>query len=675
MGAWLEVWTRPGDPAYQKRIADLPFIDASANVAYSGVGKGSMRIPANYTRLDEILKTDPVTPANSNWSTIKIVDDSGVLYEWLPSPRIPTGEKADVDVEFGGEGIESIWGFARVEPWDWDGSDSFVSKFPNWIWGGRNLLTNPGFETSGESPIIDELWIDGAVSGSFFLSDGTNNTAAIAWNENNPSVIEAELEAASPNPIYDDCLVTGTGTVDDPFIIEAVDPFEGVTLAVGTGLLVGGTADIRRVQFGSLQPTGWTRSTTVSDGSPRIFGSYASFRVTASQAHTGTYSLLVDPSTVTGQGNRYAGAQQVIRVKPGGVYQASVWVRSTSATSTFRFVIRGVDGDFLASEPPALGSTTIAANTWTQFTIPDVNVGDNTQIIFRIAVTNPPTFNPGIFYVDDAVFSEGMAATTVGDMLGQLYVDATSAHVGRIVWEDESIPGSAYLGIDFDAVNDSDGAAWDRDDVAQTFRPRMTYLQVIDQIVNEGGYEWRLVADATPGYYLLQVYNPGTLGATQTASIIAGSTDSDSQRPLFRTSSDERTRSGRARDVDSSRIRRPARSVRTDRRLADRPEPDVDELDRSGCSRSARREPHRSRSAGLYPFESESASARAVPSRRHDPARRPGGRDRSAPGVADTDQPVEIPSRRVRRVPVRCDTVPQRRRAQSAAGSGRTGSD
>jgi parallel beta-helix repeat protein len=531
MSAWLEVWSRPGAAVIEKKIADLPYLDASATVAYSGVGKGSMRLPANYSRLDEILTVDPVTPANSAWSTVKVVSEDGVLYEWLPSPRVPDGDKTATSVDFAGDGIESIWGFARVEPWDWDGSADFVSTFPNWVWGGRNLLGNPGLEASSESPIIDELVIFGT-AGTFTLSDGTNTTAAQAFNVS-ASSLETAIETAG---IYDDVLVTGTGSEDNPFIIEAVDPFEGVALTVNPASLTGGTtprAIITRTQFGSLQPNPWTRSTQVSRGTARTFGNYTSFRVVTTQAHTGTYSLQIDPGPVTTERNRYAGAQQVLTTKAGGTYQASVWVYPTSGTDTYRFIIRGIDGDFIAAYPGGLTSTTLTPNTWNQLTIPDVQVGDNTRVIFRIATTNPAGTNPALFYVDDGEFNEGMAPTTAGAILGAFYVDATSGHPGRVVWEDGTLPGSAYLGIDFDDTVDSDGAAWDRDDLSLTFRPRMSYLQVLDSIVSEGGYEWRLVADAVPGYYLLQVYNPGTLGASVAAGIVGGSTDSSRQGRYF----------------------------------------------------------------------------------------------------------------------------------------------
>ena len=214
-------------------------------------------------------------------------------------------------------------------------------------------------------------------------------------------------------------------------------------------------------------------------------------------------------------------------VKPGGVYQASIWVYSTSATDTYRFVIRGVDGDFIKSSTGGLTSFTLTANTWTQLTIPDVRWEPTRRSSSGSPTPTMPADNPAVFYVDDAEFNEGMVATTVGCMLLQLYEDAVLDHVadGRLMWENVSgDPGDIYLTIDFNCDVDSNGDPWNRDDVNQTFQPRMSYIQVVDQIVEEGGYEWRVIpADWTLGTYVFQVFNPAGMGAVVDAAIIGGS--------------------------------------------------------------------------------------------------------------------------------------------------------
>lgn len=522
---WYEIWSRPGAAVYQRKIAEPPVITGGGTQGYSGVYQGSMTLPRAYARLNEILYTDAVTPASGVWSTVKLFSEASpttALFEWLPSPSVPPQGKTDPNVEISGLSIDSIMGFARVEPWDWDGTAAFVSTFPDWVYGGRNLLSNPGMEESTCRPEVNQITLDPNVTGgTFTLSDGTDTTSGIAWNA---SAFTVETEIESDITALDDVVVTGAGTVDDPWVIEFVTP-----CALGSGLTANfasltpapGTSVLERTQFGALQPNPWTKSQVVSSGTPRIFGEYDSFRVTTAQARTGTYSLLIDPAPI---GRRYAGAQQILNVKADGRYQASVWVFTASASQEYRLVIRGIDEDLLLdiNGNPAVVQVTPAINTWTQLAIPDVVTGANTQIIFRIANINV-SGNPAIFYVDDGGFNEGLAAATVGLMMEDLYDDATIDHVGRIVWEDDANPGTPYLTLDFTGTLDSDGAAWDTTQ-SLTFRPRMSYLQVLETI-GRLDYEWRVLADAVPGQYLLQLFNPGTLGAIMPAGIQGGSSD------------------------------------------------------------------------------------------------------------------------------------------------------
>lgn len=527
---WAEAWSRPGDAAYGRKIADLPIASLGGTQGYSGVYPANAAIQKNYTRLNEILYTDGVTPSNGTWSTIRVFAEgvADPVYEFLPDYLVPSQSKADTTVTVSGLSMEALMGFARVEPWDWDGSPSFISTFPDWVYGGQNLLSNPGFETSTCRPEVNEIVLDPTVTGgTFTLSDGTDTTSAIAWNAS-AFTIESEIE--SDIIAADDVNVTGAGTEADPWVIEFVSPCEfpgGLTPNFASLTPAPGTSELVRTQIGSLQPNPWTKSQVVSSGTPRIFGEYTNFKVSDVEAHTGTYSLLINPAAI---GRRFAGAQQILNVEPGGLYQASVWVFASAASQEYRLVIRGIDEDLLQTQTGNATAVVVpAANTWTQVSIPNVLVGDNTQIIFRFANINV-SGNPATFYVDDGSFTPGLPPATVGKMLEDLYADATTDHVGRMVWEDEAV-SAPYLSLDFTDALDSDGVAWDRSDVALTFRPRMSYVQVLDTIANEGGYEWRIVPGLDgmgfpdKGYYLLQLFNPGTLGGTVAAGIQGGSSD------------------------------------------------------------------------------------------------------------------------------------------------------
>lgn len=517
MSIYTEIWTRPGDASFGRVIDDPPWVSHSFHDGINLLGDGNGRIPKSFDRFDEILKVDHATPANCVSSLVRVFDDSDPttpLFEWLPYSILPGQSKQDPNVDIAGRGIKSILRHARVEAFDWDGSVQWVPQFPDWIYGGDNVLQNPGFESPGTRPTIYELIIT-ATGGTYTLTDGTDTTSNIDWNDN-AITVETRLEADIA--AIDDVLVTA---IDGGFEIEFVSPGFGVSLSVNTGSLTGGSATMTQTQAGVLTPNPWTKSKTINLGTEIINGDYDEFEVSTAVVRTGTYSLRIDPATI---GRRFAGAQQVVSVEPGGTYQASIWVYPTGASQEYRFVIREVDEDLIAFD-----QQTLTAGQWNQMTISDVVIPDGqTQVIFRLGNINA-TGNPSRFYLDDAEFNEGQAATTIGEILGELYADATSDHSGRVVWEDGT-SGNPYLTLDFTDTVDSNGVAWFDTDISIKIWMRMTYLQVMEQFASTWGYEWRIVPDdVESGTWLWQVYNPGTMKtdytSAQSPAIQGGSQD------------------------------------------------------------------------------------------------------------------------------------------------------
>lgn len=524
---WAEVWTRPGNPTFGRIVADPGFLSHGLSDGLYGVGSGNASLPDSFTRFDDILSVDPLDPANSKSSLIRCFSDDDPttpIYEWIPHQLIPVSSKDDPTVELSGRSIKSILEYARTEPWDWDGTDSFVSTFGDWIYGGRNLIRNPSFEEQVCSPTIYELVVT-ATGGTYTLTDGVNVTAPIAWNANAVTV-EDRLEADISS--IDDVLVSGTGSADDPFIIQFVVPCFGPSLTIDTTNLTGGSADLVETVAGGYDPTPWTRSRGVSRGVPISFGVYTQFTVTTAAAQSGTSSLLIDPKPIVNWWDRYAGVQQVVAVQPGGRYQASVWIRPTSASDVFRFVLRGIDEDLIA-----FTEGSFPANTWSQMSLGDVDVGDNSQIIFRVANINNPALgdpvNPSPFYVDTAELAEGFAPASVGRILRDLYEDATLNHApGRVVWDDGT--GNPYLTLDFTDTLDSSGQPWDDPALTVKIWVRMSLLDVVRQFEDARGYEFRVVPDIVEGgTWLLQAFNPSGMGTDYTAAaspaIQGGSSD------------------------------------------------------------------------------------------------------------------------------------------------------
>ena len=252
---------------------------------------------------------------------------------------------------------------------------------------------------------------------------------------------------------------------------------------------------------------------TVSQGAdqviePRVHGS-ATIAVVTTPVDTGTYSLQIVA------GSQLGGAQQVVSVTPGGLYQASLRIRSTS-TGPFRFVIRDLYENLIAAYPSGGSGFTVTANTWTTVTIADVLIPAGVDaVIFRIAYVGTGTQT---FYIDNAEFNLGLAETTVGDMTVLLMEDADGTnHAAREVWRNTADTNTWLDYSSFDASTDSNSNAWTDSELALTIKRGTPYDQMLGQFV-ELGYEWEIIPDtSTPGNWLLNVYNSGGIGQDRTA--------------------------------------------------------------------------------------------------------------------------------------------------------------
>lgn len=608
MGLFLTIWERPGSATPGQKIADAPTQVFSIHDGVGVTGNGNMTIPDSYPHFDDILNPDMVTPANTVSSMVRVFDDSydppRWVFDWLPKSMLPVTSKSDFDVSVNGLGIKSIFDYGIVEAFDWDGSADWVPTFPDWIYGGRNLIFNEGFEEASFQPRIYLLVID-ATAGTFTLSDGTDTTSGIPFDVGTRTlegIIEADLGeiddlSVTPepgNPLQYELRVTADGgtftlsgpsdttgnlafniaagslesaiegltgitnvnvtaatldgepgyiidlitpaTVDlsidtsnltggsatlnasrtaDGFQLELVTPPVGVSLTVDDSGLTG-DASLMLLEEGNDNPSGWTESQGVSTGVPRLFGVYDAFERSDAQAHSGTYSLLIDPGAINSRIDAFAGAQQVLRVQPNGLYQAGIWVYPTAAGQTYRLVVRGVDEDIMlrADGSEARTDVTPPPNVWTFVGISDV-VPEDSTVIFRFANTNL-SGNPATFFIDDAFFDEGMPADTWGKILLDQYADMTVDHVadGRLVWEDEANPGTSYLIPDFTDTVDSNGQPWAESEIQIKLYMRMSMTQVMQQ---KPDYEMRLVPlSLEDGTYTWQVFNPDTMGTDYT---------------------------------------------------------------------------------------------------------------------------------------------------------------
>lgn len=498
-----EAWPIPGTPSYDVVVRDLQAVTGSGKLPKTPIGNGSVEIPRGALRVDgtevlaAVVSTDATTPANDVTSVIRAYRpgdaETAPIHEWLVEDPVAEADETDT-VRLSGRNIEAILDYEHVEVHDWDGSTVFQSRFPDHVYGGRNVVRNGGLENQGLINEVYELFNDQTPASTFTLTLEGDTTAAVAFDAT-PGALETAIEATTG---VTNVLVTGTGTEADPWLIECVvpsiiDPDMTVTDAGGL------TSTLTRTQQGARSISPFTVSQTLERGVNKVHGRHSSDSpsISTTTPRTGTYSLRFNGL------DQFAGVQQVIRVKPGGTYQASMYARTSTATDLYRLVIRTLSEEFIASSTPFSGSTMVA-NTWTLFTAANVIIPDGvTEIIMRFAYVG--TGNPTPVLTDDWALNEGLAAATPGGVLIDLFDDAQTDHA----------PGRAaltFINLDFTTVVDSDGAAWTDSALSITIKRRQSYFQMMRQF-EKLGYEWRLTPTvATPGEWDLQVYNAATMG-------------------------------------------------------------------------------------------------------------------------------------------------------------------
>lgn len=406
----------------------------------------------------------------------------------------PKNEFADPDTDPVGT-VNNPWVIEFIEPTLLSGGQMTVD--------GTNL-------TGGTATLTNTL----DPSTTFTLSIQGETTASINWNDS-LATIESKIQALSG---ITDVLVTGDGRSDSPWNIKFVDPEDpnGPLTGTGTGLT------IVQVQTGKSDlVAGWTKSQRADQRSePAYHGTYSIFRQSSGgePVQDGSFSLVV-------AGTQYAGGQQIVSVKPGALYWASGRVRTNASNQTFRLVMRDIYEEIINvydTEPPwsdARDEVTPVADTWTEMRIEDILAEtyqfgfDRDKIVFRFA--NVTSSASGIWYFDNMVLSEGFPPAEIGKIVRMLMADAVVDHAadprGIILdWVD-------YLALN--AVNDSSGTAWTRQESFTAFRGA-TYGQTFDRI-RSLGYEWRLVPKVTPVgglTHTLEFYERGNMGTNYSTS-------------------------------------------------------------------------------------------------------------------------------------------------------------
>ena len=495
-GLRFEAWTLPWSATFERVIADIPVKAGQGSVKLNDFAGGQITVPADYVRLTDII-------SDTVGSLIRVYDGTTIIHEFL-AQRVDFTLSESSTATIAGSDVASMFDRAVIYPFDYP---TQPSTFSNFVWGGPNVLDNAGFELQENRSQIVEVDVGAASGGTFTLSIGADPTGTIAYNASDTTVQNA-IETGIAE--ITDVLVAGSGSTADPWRIEfVVPPVPTVTMSGdGTNLTPSDTLTVTTVQIGNAEISqAWTKSQrSDSRSTPALHGDpYTIFRQSsgAEPVKTGSFAHVV-------QAAQYGGLQQIVQCEPGGTYQASMWVRSSAASQTFRLVIRDRYEGYIDSV-----EVTPSVDTYTEASIADVVIPAGvTEIVFRMANVTPPGSIAGIWYFDDASFNEGLAAANVGVIVTALMGDAISDHTGdtrgaMLDWVQTT---------SWDATNDSSTTAWADTESFTAFRGA-SYGQTFDRLVAIN-YEWRLVPLGSPSSVThdLEWYATGNLGTVYTAA-------------------------------------------------------------------------------------------------------------------------------------------------------------
>lgn len=360
LGWRFEVWSYPGVGTLTKLIADLPVVDFQGAFRTSDVGQFTLSLPATYDRLGTIITRDPITPANDKSCLIRCYRDrpdgtADLIAEVVPQSRSDAIAESGT-VMIAASSVEVTLADGPILPYDLPvgttAGSKFRSLFPDWIFGGPNVLQNPGFEegvprtgefnlsldaatggtftltynaqtTSALSPpSVYLVWVAGATGGTFTLSWNGQTTAGIAWNAS-AATVETAVELLTT---VDNATVTGSGTVGSPWKIEINTPaVRSVLTGSGASLTPGGaTLTINDAVTAAIVEAALEALSTIDDATVSGVGTPAApFRIEIN-APPGQFTLTSTSTSLTPSGsNADIGVNRL-----GAVKQPTGWTKS-----------------------------------------------------------------------------------------------------------------------------------------------------------------------------------------------------------------------------------------------------------------------------------------------------------------------------------------------------------
>ncbi len=554
----FEIWTRPDTGTFTRKFPLIDVVDYTLKLGM--FGSGTLVVPRDLARLDDILFVDPANHANDIGSLIRAYVGSSHLFDFYASRMaIEFGDLGKRTAKITGGALGSALERTRLRQFDWGAGkeDSIIT--PDWEYGiGANLLTNPGLEDGVPSFTFEE----GIMYGFIDNRDAPGYVALV----NGPETTEDEAESGTWSMTFDapttvhqagvisaaiSCVPGGNVTVTSKFLsntsskrftayITVEDGFtdnstnsatrngkvyvELDAAAQGAGQTDGTFQDFSldvdmgtdqtsfRIGFDADDPGSAPVAfvdTVVFAGAgigtdPWIAFSpslgYTKFEVSTSNVRTGTFSLLWQGDDDTIDSN---GPFQIISgLEVGAAYTAGFWVfHEAGANRTFRAVFKFPNAGWQVSR-----QVVVPTATYTFVSVHNTSVSAQTM---WITLRKSDTTAGVDVHMDDASLTKGNEAANVGEILVAMLDDAATDHSG------DNRTALAWLTVDFDGTNDSGTVAWDTD-VSLRFKRGSTYRRIVEQFTTLG-YEFDIRPDPADDTDLrIEAYNPDGLGTDQT---------------------------------------------------------------------------------------------------------------------------------------------------------------
>ncbi|KKK93858.1 hypothetical protein LCGC14_2688700, partial [marine sediment metagenome] len=220
----FEIWTRPDTGTFTRKFPLVDVVDYTLKLGM--FGSGTLVVPRDLARLDDILFVDPANHANDVGSLIRAYVGSSHLFDFYASRMaIEFGDLGKRTAKITGGALGSALERTRLRQFDWATGGEADVITPDWEYGvGSNLLQNPGLEDGIPSFTFEDGIMYGflanTAAGYVALADGPNTTQDEAesgtWSMTFDAPTTVHESGVISTPIS--CLPGGNITVDSKFL-------------------------------------------------------------------------------------------------------------------------------------------------------------------------------------------------------------------------------------------------------------------------------------------------------------------------------------------------------------------------------------------------------------------------------------------------------------------------